>query len=309
VVSSASLMSRIDPVSLRVFVSVVEEGTIAAAAAREHMVPAAASKRISEIEEKLKTQLLTRNNRGVEPTPAGLALASLARRALSELDQIPVVLEGYASGVRGLVRLSASVSAMAQFLPLDIKSFLDTYPQVQLQVDERASAAVTKAVAENLADIGIFTASPHRSELRTSLYRRDRLVLAVPAGHRLADRERVNFEEALDEEFIAWSAGNAIQMLVNRFASSYGKSLRVRMNVGSFDALAAMVDCGLGIGVMPEAICLRSAATLGLRTVALEDEWATRDFYICVRRGDSQMPNAARLMAEHLSQCGQAIRS
>ena len=63
-------MPRLDPASLKLFVRVVEEGTVAAAASCEHIAAAAVSKRLSEIESALRTPLLLRTNKGVEPTAA-----------------------------------------------------------------------------------------------------------------------------------------------------------------------------------------------------------------------------------------------
>jgi len=75
----------LDPISLRFFISVLEEGTIAGAAEREHIAAAAISKRISELEGVLKTNLLIRTNKGIKPTTAGIALSSMARSALHSL--------------------------------------------------------------------------------------------------------------------------------------------------------------------------------------------------------------------------------
>lgn len=245
--------------------SVLEEGAIAAAAARENLVPAALSKRVSAIEALLQTQLLVRTNKRVKPTPAGVALA---RRALSELDQIPLALTGYASGVCGLVRLFASTSALAQFLPGDIKSFLDKYPAVQIQVVTVSSATVTKALADNVADVGGFTSVPRHRGLDSLAYRQDRLILCVPKDHRLR-MANVSFLEVLDEDFVAVPPGTSIGTLLARGASAKDHSLRVRMEVGSFDALCAMIGSGLGLGVLPETIVRRNASALGLKAIDL----------------------------------------
>jgi DNA-binding transcriptional LysR family regulator len=135
-------MNQIDPVSLRLFIRVVETGTIAAAAEAEHLSAAAVSKRLSELETVLSSQLLQRTNKGVEPTGAGLALTKLARSALAELDQVRVQMESFSSGVRGLVRVCASMSAITQFLSEPLRSFLDEHPNVQVQLEERLSPMV-----------------------------------------------------------------------------------------------------------------------------------------------------------------------
>ncbi|KAG1245055.1 hypothetical protein G6F65_021451 [Rhizopus arrhizus] len=98
---------RFDPTSLKLFISVVEQGTIAAAAEHEHIAAAAISKRISELEENLKIRLLIRTNKGIRPTPAGIALSTMARRALHELDEIAVQMRDYSRGLRGFIRTSS----------------------------------------------------------------------------------------------------------------------------------------------------------------------------------------------------------
>lgn len=60
------------------------------------------------------------------------------------------MMQDYASGTRGLVRIYANVSSIAQFLPADLHGFIETYPDVQLQLEERISTAILKGVAETL---------------------------------------------------------------------------------------------------------------------------------------------------------------
>jgi DNA-binding transcriptional LysR family regulator len=294
-------MQRLDPTSLKLFVSVVEEGTIAGAANREHIAAAAVSKRIAEIESALGTQLLLRTNKGAEPTAAGIALLGLARRALHELDQIPVQMEGYAAGVRGLVRVCASMSAITQFLPADIQTFLSRYPAVQVQLEERTSPLVARFVAENAADIGIFTSAPHDPQLETFAYQHDRLVLCTPRAHGLAARGAVSFDEIVDEDIVGMHNTSAIGVLLERAAGLAERPLRMRIRVTSFDALCMMIHCGLGVGVLPEAVARRNAVTLDVAVVQLTEPWARREFRIAVRKGES-LPVAAQLLATHLQE-------
>lgn len=294
-------MQRLDPISLNLFVRVIEEGTIAAAAEREHIAAAAVSKRLSEIESTLGTPLLTRTNKGVGATAAGFALLALARRALHELDQIPAQMQSYKSGVRGLVRICASMSAITQFLPADIKSFLTEYPDVQVQLEEKTSNDVTKAVSENSADIGIFTATPHGPQLDIFGYHSDRLVLCVPKNHRLSTNTQLPFIEALDEDIVGMHTGSAIGIQLGRAAGMAERALSLRLQVTSFDALCMMVSCGLGVGVVPEAVARRNAKPLDLHLIQLTDTWAHREFKICVRSSES-LPVSARLLVMHFEQ-------
>jgi DNA-binding transcriptional LysR family regulator len=146
---------RLDPLSLKLFIGVVEHGSIASAAEENHIAPAAVSKRMSELESALCTPLLMRTNKGAQATPAGLALLHLARRLLVDLDDIAVQMREWSGGTRGQVRVYANISAITQFLPSEIAAFLARYPEVDVHLQERVSPVIVKAVLENEADVGV----------------------------------------------------------------------------------------------------------------------------------------------------------
>ena len=146
---------KLDPLSLRLFVAVMEDGAIARAAAREHIAPSAASRRLAELEGQLRVELFARSNRGAEPTAAAYALLNLARGVLNDLDGIATQMRDYRAGVRGHVRVVANISAITQFLPDELQRFMAAHPQVDVRLQEQISSAVAQSVAENAADVGI----------------------------------------------------------------------------------------------------------------------------------------------------------
>ncbi|NVZ67131.1 LysR family transcriptional regulator, partial [Pseudomonas gingeri] len=105
------------------------------------------------------------------------------------------------------VHVLANISAITQFMPAKIKSFKDLYPFISVSMEERQSLAITKAVAENRADIGIFTRLPHGADIEVFPFRHDRLVLLVPNDHPLVVRDCVSFSETLDHADVALSSG------------------------------------------------------------------------------------------------------
>lgn len=294
---------KLDPISLRLFVDIVEEGSIAAAAMREHIAASAVSKRISDLEDVLKTRLLARTNKGVEPTAAGIALANLARGVLHEMDEIYVQMREYASGLRGHVRVMANISAITQFLPAQIKSFLSEHPQVQIHLQENISSAITKAVFENTADIGIFTMMPHGQNLEVFPYQSDELVLIAPRGHPLARRRSVSYRDTLAFDYVGLHTGSAINLQLIKAAAELDKTIRMAIQVTSYDALCLMVKTGLGIGILPRAVAQPYVKTLGIRVIRLDDAWVKRELKVCVR-SFSALPVAAQLLVRHLTQQG-----
>lgn len=296
---TAAQPMRLDPTSLKLFVAIAETGTIAAAAQREHVAAAAVSRRISELEAALKTQLLERSNKGVTPTAAGHALLNLARSVLHGLDDIVAQMREYSAGVRGQVRIAANLSAITQFLPNDIKTFLLAHPYVQIHLEERISTLVTKAVAENQADIGIFAYMPHGQQVETYPYHEDRLVLITPREHVLARRKRVRFAETLAHDCVGLHTGSAINLQLVRAATELDRTMRMRIQVTSYEALCLMVETGLGIGFLPETVARRYLGSLAIALVRLDEDWARRELKLCVR-AEAALPVAARALLDHL---------
>jgi DNA-binding transcriptional LysR family regulator len=289
---------KLDPLSLQLFVSVIEEGAIAAAAERHHIAAAAVSKRISQLECQLSTQLLTRSNKGIQPTAAGFALINLARGVLHDLDNILLQMQDFASGTRGSVRVLANISVMTQFMPDALKSFLDKYPLVQVNLQEKVSSAIIRAVAENVADIGLYTNVPHGDDVEVYPYRTDELVLIVPRQHPLARRDSVSFAETLDFDHVGLHAGSSLHYQMAEAAGRLGRSIRLRIQVLGYDAQCLMVEAGLGIGILPLE-SLRAYSGLAIERVTLAETWAQRRLDMCVRSYEA-LPVAAKLFFDHL---------
>lgn len=293
---------KLDPVSLKLFVAVVEEQGIGKAAEREHIAAAAISKRITELEGILRTQLLTRSHKGVEPTAAGIALLRLARQALHSLDEVHTQMLDYAGGTRGQVRLFANISAITQFLPADLARFADEYPQIQLNLEERNSAVTTKAVAENAADVGIYTRQPHGDNVQTLPYEVDELAVVLRRDHPLSARKSLQLTDLLDWDFVGLRTGSAINSQLTEAAARTGRSVGLRVQVTGYDALCLMVSAGLGIAIAPRNIVKIFVKRLNVCEVQLAEPWARRELSICVP-ASGRLPIASDLLVKHLQRC------
>lgn len=295
---------KLDPITLRLFVAVMEESAIARAAAREHIAPSAASRRLAELEEQLQVELFTRSNRGSTPTAAAYALLNMARGVLNELDGIATQMRDYGKGLRGHVRVMANISAITQFLPPQLQRFLAQHPHVDVRLQERVSTEIARAVADNEADIGILNAGSYGEKIHLRPYRQDRLTVVVPHGHALVRRRSVRLAELVQFDWVGMHAGSALNHLVTRVAADAGLQLRLRMKVTGYDALCLMVASGLGIGILPEGSARLYMGSLPLRCIRLDEPWAQRQLMLCVRAQEALSPLSpiTQLLVEHLCQ-------
>jgi len=294
-------MRRFDFVSLKLFISVADEGRLTAAAEREHLALAAVSKRISDLEALVGTTLLYRRPRGVELTPAGQAFLHHARRIMDNIERLQAELSEYGEGVRGHVRIHSNTSAIIAFLPQDLSAFSRLYPEIKIDLQERVSSEIIAAVRDGLTDIGIFAGHVAAPDLQQLSYRHDRLVLMTPINHPLAERESIAFNEALAFDFIGLQQDASLQSLLNEQATLAGKTLRMRIQVRSFDAICRMIHHGMGVGVLPEQTIYRDLGDLQLKSIPLSDSWAQRELVIGMRRYTS-LNVTARHLVDHLTQ-------
>ncbi len=289
---------RHDLASLALFVRIAETRSITKAAAASHIALAAASRRISLLEDQYGVQLLRRNARGVELTPAGTALLEHARRLLGQANQMLADLSDYAAGTKGLVRLQANTSALTQFLAGDLAAFYARYPGVKVSVEEERSFDLVRALQTGATDVGIILEGAPGEGLECYEYRQDQLVAVLPKRHALRGK-RIAFAKLLDYDIVGMEANTALARLLAERATAEQKPLRVRAQVKSFDVVARRVQAGLGIAVLPGDAARSFATPMGLRLVPLSDAWSHRRMLLCVRQY-AALPAVARQLVDHL---------
>jgi DNA-binding transcriptional LysR family regulator len=293
-------ISRLDLVSLSLFALVVRAGSISKGAALAHLAVGAASKRISDLETAIGTALLERHSRGVVLTVAGQALHRHAQRILSDVDLLAADLSDYASGMVGVVRLSANTSAVTQFLPHDLAAFTVANPGIRIELEEQNSGEIVMAVLDGRADLGIFADRTPALGLHQVNYRRDQLSLVVPRGHALSSRRAVCFKEVLDYDFVSLSEGTSLAERLQSETEALGRSLKLRIRVRSFDAMCKMVAAGMGIAVLPSNAVHELVRSLNLRQITLKDSWAERSLLIGLR-DTKAVSRHVRLLLDHLA--------
>ncbi len=308
---------RFDLADLRLFLHVVEAGSITRGAERMHLAIAAASTRIRNMEAALGTPLLHRERQGVQPTEAGRTLLHHARVLLQQAERMRGDLAEYADGLRGQVRLMSNTNALTEFLPEPLSAFLAAHPQVNIDLEERLSDEIVAAVADGTADVGIVAGTVELAGLEVLPFRVDRFVLVVAPQHPLAALpppfpppqagegqgggvQRIAFADTFDYDFVGLDRASALQRFLSEKAERIGRRLRLRVQLRGFDAVCRLVECNVGIGVVPATTAERHAKTMSIHRIELTDEWAVRKLTICVRR-QADLPIYARELVEHLA--------
>ena len=288
-----------DLADLSLFRHVIEAGSITHGAERAHLALAAASTRIRNMEEALGVVLLRRGRQGVTPTQAGRTLLQHARAILRQAERLHEDLGAYGGGLAGQIRVLSNTNALTEFLPEALSSFLAAHPNVSVDLEERLSDEIVGLIAEGVADLGIVAGTVDAGALETYPFRRDRFVLVVSRSNPLGQRDKIGFEEVLDHDFVGLDRASALQRFLAGKAVRIGRPLRLRVQLRSFDAVCRLVECNVGIGIVPETTARRVAKTMAIAAVPLTDSWAVRELTICIR-DMKELPLYARQLVDHL---------
>jgi DNA-binding transcriptional LysR family regulator len=291
---------RLDSTSARIFISIIEAGSLGRAAARENVVVSAISKRLSDLEDQLGVTLVERLPTGIRPTPAGEALAHHSRLILQALDRAHEEISEYANGVRGHIRVRVSPSSLVEGLAQKISDHLVLHPRIKIDLEEVPTPQIFGDVLEGRADLGVAPDILRPAEFQYVPYADYRLCIVVPQGHALASLRTVRYAEALTYDQVEQRNSSILTQLLDQAAKQSGLAKRTRIRVSSFESMCAMVGSGMGVGVVPSMFKAVQSRAHGVRFIPLSDPWADSKLVI-VYRSLHSLPTAARSLLGHLA--------
>jgi DNA-binding transcriptional LysR family regulator len=292
------MVMRFDLTDLRLFLTVVECGSLTEGARTIHLALASVSERIAGMEAALGTPLLERNRRGVRATAAGEALIRHARSILGQVEQMRGELRTYATGLKGRIRLLSNTAAMAAFLPPQLCQFLAAHRDLSIDLEERPSADIVQALVDRRADLGIVADITDLGTLQAHLIASDQLVVVASHSHRVARQSNVAFTDILGEPIVGM-ADTALETHLAERASRLGRQFDYRIQLRNPEHVAMYVEAGIGISILSDGM----ARTLrrDLAFLPLSEAWATRRLYLCARDFSTLAPHAD-LLAQQLLQ-------
>lgn len=290
---------RFDLTDMRLFLSVVECGSLTHGARAMHLALASVSERIAGMEEALGAPLLERNRRGVRPTAAGEALVRHARSILGQVEQMRGELRTYATGLKGRIRLLSNTAAMAAFLPPQLCRFLAAHPDLSIDLEERPSADIVQALVDLRADLGVVADVTDLRMLQTHPVASDQLVVLVGRSHRLARQAQVSFADILAEPVVGM-ADTALETHLAERAARLGRQLDYRIQLRNTGQVARYVEAGIGISILSRA--LAGTIERDLAVLTLSEPWASRQLYLCARDFSALTPHAGLLARQLLEQ-------
>lgn len=257
----------------RSFVAVAEELHFGRAAARLNLTQSPLSRQIQMLEQTLGVTLLERSTRAVRLTPAGRTFLAEAYRVFAAAENAERVTRRTARGESGMIRLGFTAASAYRLLPRLVTHLRERLPEIDLALEEMVSGEQIQALEGNRIDLALLRPSPALADaaIIAAPLARERLVLAVPQGHRLAAGRAPVLRDLDGEAFVTWSprGGRYFIDLLDTLFEASGVHPRVVQRVNQVHAMLALVGTGLGVALVPEGVRSVRITNVVLRPIRL----------------------------------------
>ncbi|MEV4170274.1 LysR family transcriptional regulator [Nonomuraea sp. NPDC049709] len=256
-----------DTATLRLFDEVARSGSFTAAAELLGYTQSAVSRRVAALERASGGPLFERLARGVRLTPAGAALHRHAVAVLDRLDRAGEELAAIHGGRGGTMRIGAFATANVDLVPGTLKRFAHRHPGVELRLTEGLTSRLLDRLGAGALDVAVISDYPAglpAEGARTVLLREDRLLVALPAGHRLSAEPDVDLRDLAGETWIEAAPRGQPTLLVTACAAA-GFTPRGGLRVAEWSGKFGFVAAGLGVTLVPELAARAVPADLVLR--------------------------------------------
>ncbi|HEY9381128.1 MAG TPA: LysR substrate-binding domain-containing protein [Burkholderiales bacterium] len=280
---------------LRHFVVLAEELHFGRAAERLAMTQPPLSLSIQALEEELGVQLFERTRRSVALTHAGATFLVEARHILERTVHAVELARAANRGEVGRLAVGFMASSAYTLLPLVLKDFRVRFPEVRLDLRELTLPQQSEAFRRGEIEISLLRPPISDAALQSEIVLDESLVVALPAGHRLAHQQRVSLHTLADEAFVMYPRwqGLVLHDLIVRFCLAHGFTPRVAQEASQTHAVLGLVSAGIGVALVPfsaQAIGLR-----GLEYRPLKEKTPPVQTAVAWRRGDHSPVVAAFL--------------
>lgn len=288
---------------LRGFHEIARQGSFTKAADRLFLTQPAISLQLKALEDEVGEPLIERGKR-IRLTPAGEILLRRTRAALAELDSAQAEIASLRQELRGRLVIGTSDTNSTYVLPDVLRSYRESYPQVEVDIRNKMSTEVGRLVVDDEVDLGL-AALPVRDRERleegqTLFTRQD--VLICPSGHELATRKKIGLKAVAELPLLALEQRSTTRLLLDQSFRQAELTPRVTMNLGSIEVIKRFVEIGFGVAIVPMIAIAQEVADGRLHPVAVRG-LSPRPIGLIEHRGRRRSPAVAafvELLSESL---------
>jgi DNA-binding transcriptional LysR family regulator len=240
-----------DLLHLEHFLAVVEEGTFTRAAERMNRTQPAISQSVRRLEDQIGAPLFARDVHEVTLTEAGRVLADYARRLLTMRDDAVRQLSELRTLQAGRVTVAAHESAAVYLLPAPLRSYLQKYPNIKVNIQRSRLAEIPRQVMDREVDVGFVKDEPAFHELHWVEVFADEMTLVASPDHPLVARADVRLRDLGAENFVMHHSCTTTSGRILQLFEEHATRCRVAAELWSFENVKTFVRERVGLAIVP----------------------------------------------------------
>lgn len=275
---------------LRCFVAVAEELHFSRAAERLNMTQPPLSRQIQLLERGMDCQLFVRTSRSVALTAAGKSFLTDAQRILRLFKTAQETAKDISLGRTGVLRCGFTAVTSYRFLPMLIQQMNEHIPGCKLDLKEMVSSYQIDALDTGELDIGLLRPPVDRQKYSDTLVSREKLLLAMPTGHRLSRHKLARWRDLDREDFIMYDSNDAkyFSDLLAVFLTRKRVQPNIVQTLTQNHSILSLVRTGMGVAVVPESARILDIADVEYREFS--DQQSPYAELMLVSRASDQNP-------------------
>ncbi len=291
---------------LKVFEAVARRLSFSRAAEELHLAQPTVSMQMKQLADSAGLPLLEQVGKRIHVTQAGESVRAAARDVLKSLDVLEMTLADLKGLRQGKLKL-AVVTTAKYFVPRLLGPFARQHPGIDIALEVGNRSEIIRRLSANEDDLYIMGAPPQGMDIERHPFADNPIVAIAPKDHPLASKRRVTLAMLAGESFLMREEGSGTRMAVERFLKEKGVRLKIKMELGSNEAIKQAVSGGLGLSMLSLHAAAQEALRGELAVLNVDGLPICRSWYIVHRSGKVLSP-VARTFFDFLGQEGPALR-
>jgi len=265
---------------LKAFYFAVKYGSYSTAAEALYITQPAITKQIQQLEATYGIKFLNRFGKKMVLTDAGEILYDFADKIFQMENQAEESLRDFQQRKSGRLRIHASESFGAYYLPFIINIFRKKYPNIHISVNIFPNQEVIENTIKLENDLGFISYPFEHKKLLIQDVLEDRLVLIVPPSHTFARIKLLNPQKLNGQSIIMHEKGSATREIVDAFIRRNNLSVFITLELSNNEAIKRAVEEGAGISLISEHVVSEEVKRKKLKSIPLADPTMKRKFYL-----------------------------
>lgn len=283
---------------LKIFDAVARHLSFARAAEELHLTPPALSIQVKQLAEVIGQPLFEQIGKKISLTPAGSASWATCRDVLNRLDQLAQELAALQDLEKGSLKL-ATLATAEYFIPRLLGEFCTKHPGVDATLFMGNREELLERLTRNQDDLYILGQPPEHLNVVTEPFADNHMVVIASPNHPLSKEKDIAPSRLRETPFILREPGSGTRLAAENFFAQHGFTLKVRMELGSNEAVKQVVAAGLGIAVLSVSTLRYELANGELEMLDVSGFPLERKWYMVYPAGKHLTP-ATKVFIEHL---------